>query len=249
MYVGLTALDYIGLPFLYHSSKCQTQMKEVKELPAQERNGQLVLVNNGQVVTTSLIVAEFFGKEHYRVLRAIDQLECSKEFRAANFGVSSYTKKNGNVTKEYPMYYLTRDGFTFLAMGFTGKVAAKFKEDYIEAFNRMERTIRDTADQQAKAILKETITDLNKRMRKSIEVGRRRHGKQYGPAGEMVATIPFHDDLDFNDNLRLVMAYHKNAMLDGFFFASESKRLEGEIQALRQAVARFTDEMATRLKL
>ena len=46
-----------------------------------------------------------------------------------------------------------------------------------------------------------------------------------------------------------VLDRRQNAMLDGFFFASESKRLEGEIQALRQAVARFTDEMATRLKL
>lgn len=225
-------------------------MKEVKELPAQERNEQLVLVNNGQVVTTSLKIAEIFGKQHKDVLRAIRELECSTVFKERNFALSFYIRKlSNNGNKKDPMYYLTRDGFTFLAMGFTGKVAAKFKEDYIEAFNRMERTIRDTADQQAKAILKETITDLNKRMRKSIEVGRRRHGKQYGPAGEMVATIPFHDDLDFNDNLRLVMAYHKNAMLDGFFFASESKRLEGEIQALRQAVARFTDEMATRLKL
>ena len=239
-------MDYVELPFLYHSSKCQTQMKEVKELPAQERNEQLVLVNDGQVVTTSLIVAKYFGKRHCDVLRSISNIECSPEFNRRNFASVNYTDSKG---EKRPMYYLTRDGFTFLAMGFTGKVAAKFKEDYIEAFNRMERTIRDTADQQAKAILKETITDLNKRMRKSIEVGRRRHGKQYGPAGEMVATIPFHDDLDFNDNLRLVMAYHKNAMLDGFFFASESKRLEGEIQALRQAVARFTDEMATRLKL
>ncbi|WP_260458301.1 Rha family transcriptional regulator [Bacteroides salyersiae] len=43
--------------------------------------------------------------------------------------------------KKGPMFYLTRDGFTFLAMGFTGKVAVEFKETYINAFNEMEKAI------------------------------------------------------------------------------------------------------------
>lgn len=81
----------------------------------------LVSVKNNQVVTTSLQIAEYFGKEHSKVLRAINQLDCSSIFRQANFGLSCYTKKNGNISKSYPMYYMTRDGFTLLAMGFTGK--------------------------------------------------------------------------------------------------------------------------------
>lgn len=102
----------------------------------------LVLIREGKAVTTSLIVAEYFGKLHKDVLRAINQLECSDIFRERNFAPSEYSRKNGNVTANYPMYYITRDGFTFLVMGFTGKVAAKFKEDYINAFNTMEETLR-----------------------------------------------------------------------------------------------------------
>lgn len=97
-----------------------------------------VSVQNNQVVTTSLKVASCFGKDHKSVLRQINLLECSSLFRQRNFALSYYSKQNGNVSKSYPMYYLTRDGFTFLAMGFTGKVAAKFKEAYINAFNEME---------------------------------------------------------------------------------------------------------------
>ena len=103
---------------------------------------ELVMAKNGRAVTSSLIVARYFKKQHKAVLRAINALDCSDNFRAANFGVSCYTKTNGNVTKSYPMYYMTRDGFTFLAMGFTGRVAAQFKENYIRAFNEMEEALR-----------------------------------------------------------------------------------------------------------
>jgi phage regulator Rha-like protein len=41
------------------------------------------------------------------------------------------------------MYRLTRDGFVFLTMGFTGAKAAQFKQWYIEEFNRMEAALRD----------------------------------------------------------------------------------------------------------
>lgn len=82
----------------------------------------LVSVNNGKIVTTSLQVAEVFNKLHRHVLRDIRNLECSSIFQESNFGLSFYHSKllNGGYKKQ-PMYYITRDGFTFLAMGFTGK--------------------------------------------------------------------------------------------------------------------------------
>lgn len=98
--------------------------------------------SKGNEVTTSLIVAEVFKKEHSKVLRDIENLSCSEEFRAANFGVSSYiTSQN----KQLPMYEMTKDGFTFLVMGYTGKAAAKFKEDFINAFNTMEKQLRQSS--------------------------------------------------------------------------------------------------------
>lgn len=100
----------------------------------------LITINDdGQPATTSLKVAEKFEKEHFRVLRAIKDLECSPEFNAANFGGVEYTDAKG---EQRPMYFMTKDGFTFLAMGFTGAKAAKFKEDFIRQFNAMDEQLR-----------------------------------------------------------------------------------------------------------
>lgn len=112
----------------------------------------LVSVLNNTVVTTSLIVAEYFGKDHSKVLRSIRNLDCSHEFNQANFGFVTYKDVKGELR---PMYYLTRDGFTFLAMGFTGKVAAKFKEAYINAFNEMEAKLNQS-NPTLEALKKET---------------------------------------------------------------------------------------------
>lgn len=95
---------------------------------------------SNQVLTNSLLVAEKFGKEHNKVIRDIQNLSCSDEFRAANFGVSSYISLQN---KELPMYVMTKDGFSFLVMGYTGVKAGMFKEEYIKAFNKMEETIKN----------------------------------------------------------------------------------------------------------
>jgi uncharacterized protein (DUF4415 family) len=71
-------------------------------------------------------------------MRSIRKLECSAEFARCNFAQSSYLNEQG---KQQPMYRITKDGFMFLAMGFTGREAAKWKEAYITAFNRMEATL------------------------------------------------------------------------------------------------------------
>jgi len=95
----------------------------------------LVAVIGGQAKTTSLIVAEKFRKRHNTVLRAIKNLDCSPEFTQRNFALSEYTDSTG---RNLPAFEMTRDGFTFLVTGFTGKEAAHWKEAYIDAFNRME---------------------------------------------------------------------------------------------------------------
>lgn len=126
------------------------QVAEVVQVAPTEKELSLVVVENEHAVTTSMRVAEVFGKEHYNVMKAIKSLDCSEEFRAVNFNASKIDYQNGNIKKQLPMYYITRDGFMFLVMGFTGKTAAKWKEAYIKAFNEMEAKIR--AEQMAKAI-------------------------------------------------------------------------------------------------
>lgn len=93
----------------------------------------------GKTTATSLQVAEHFGKLHKDVLRAIRNLECSPEFNGRNFAPVDYADEKGELR---PMYRITRDGFAFLAMGFTGKEAARWKEAYIDAFNAMEAKLR-----------------------------------------------------------------------------------------------------------
>ncbi|MFQ2171913.1 Rha family transcriptional regulator [Aeromonas rivipollensis] len=98
----------------------------------------VVRVIDGQAVTTSLDLAEYFGKNHRDVLRKIDTLDCSLDFIERNFALISYTDGLG---RKKPCYQLTRDGFFFVAMGFTGRRAAEFKEAYIAAFNAMEQRL------------------------------------------------------------------------------------------------------------
>ena len=91
----------------------------------------------------SRFVAEFFEKNHRDVLRNIHSIldadsGFSKDFTERNFALSSYKDSTG---RTLPCYALTRDGFTALAMGFTGKKAAHFKELYIQRFNQMEKFI------------------------------------------------------------------------------------------------------------
>lgn len=89
----------------------------------------------GRPVATSLNVAQVFNKQHKNVLQAIDNLDVPEEFNRLNFQPVTYRDAKGEMR---PMYHMTRDGFTLLAMGFTGKEAMRFKIAYIELFNRME---------------------------------------------------------------------------------------------------------------
>lgn len=98
----------------------------------------VVAVHNGKLVTDSLNIAEVFGKDHHNVLKAIQTLDVPKEFGDVNFNATEYTTAQG---KKLPRCEMTRDGFTLLAMGFTGPKAMKFKLAYIEAFSKMEEEL------------------------------------------------------------------------------------------------------------
>lgn len=104
----------------------------------------IVLVKNQSVITTSILVAEKFERNHRDILRAIKKLDCSPDFTKRNFTLSEYEDVTG---RKLPMYQMTKDGFIFLVMGFTGSKAAKFKEDYINAFNEMHEYINSEQKQ------------------------------------------------------------------------------------------------------
>ena len=97
----------------------------------------LVITKEKQAVTSSLQVAETFGKNHQHILRDVDALK-----DVSNFG-QMFVEANlpDSYGRNRRAYYMNRDGFTLLAMGFTGKKALNFKLEYIEAFNHMESTL------------------------------------------------------------------------------------------------------------
>lgn len=106
----------------------------------------MITERDGIPVTTSRAVAEQFGKQHKNVIRDIETLisqlkiePATADFAELNFIQIDQPDAQG---KPRPAYLLTRDGFTLLAMGFTGAKAVQFKVAYINAFNRMERLIR-----------------------------------------------------------------------------------------------------------
>lgn len=105
---------------------------------------ELVYLEREEAVCSSLDVSRSFGKRHDNVLRAIGGLleneETQKMFKKLNY-VDSQNKQ------QYPMYLMNRDGFSLLVMGFTGKKALDWKLKYINAFNQMEKIIRERQSQ------------------------------------------------------------------------------------------------------
>lgn len=116
-----------------------------------------VFIHNGIAVTSSRSVGDYFRKMHKDVIRKIESLDCSPEFTGRNFTLSEYTDSTG---RKLPMYEMTKDGFVFLVMGFTGKKAAAFKEAYIAEFNRMESELyRDMTTATQPSMVTITLTE------------------------------------------------------------------------------------------
>lgn len=101
---------------------------------------KLVIMHDEKVVTTSLKVAEIFEKEHRDVMKSIRNLTAQNFAVKKMFVEESYLNSRN---QQQPMFYMNRDGFTLLAMGFTGSKAMEFKLKYIEAFNKMEKQIKE----------------------------------------------------------------------------------------------------------
>lgn len=130
----------------------------------------LVIMKNKQAVTTSLEVAKAFGKNHRDVIRTIENKISSAQNYAQYkmmFEESTYQDASGKSNK---MYFMNRDGFVFIAMGFTGSKADEFKLKYIDAFNKMEQVIREQTlpqtPEEKLALTMEATIHLDKRVSK-----------------------------------------------------------------------------------
>lgn len=102
---------------------------------------ELITVNDGQAVVSSLDIAEHFGRDHKNVTQSIQNLVAENSAAKSLFFETTYENRG----KQYPMYLMNRDGFSLLCMGFTGAKALEWKLKYIDAFNKMEKTLAEQA--------------------------------------------------------------------------------------------------------
>lgn len=128
---------------------------------------ELVYLKNDEAVCDSLQVAEKFHKNHQHVLESIDKLTVENSTVAEMFHKGTYKADNGHI---YRKMYMNRDGFSLLAMGFTGKKALEWKLQYIKAFNQMEFFIKEKTTQtwietrQAGKLTRKAETDTIKKL-------------------------------------------------------------------------------------
>jgi Rha family phage regulatory protein len=144
----------------------------------------------GQNVTTSLLVAKTFGKNHQHVLRDIQNLNCTPEFNVSNFGLISYTD---SMNREQRAYEMTKDGFTFLVMGYNGEKAGEFKEKYILEFNNREAMLNsdDYILIRAAQIQKKKISELENKLNLTQQVNEIQavQIKELAPKAEYTETV------------------------------------------------------------
>lgn len=135
---------------------------------------------NGVPVTTSMIISEYFGKTHKDVMEAVKNILVSAEKSAETenqeiityFELSNYETPLNNGTgavRKNPMYIMNEEGFTLLAMGFTGEKARLFKIRYIKAFKAMRNVIQNQMDgtaqlMQAQQMITQNLLLLSQQM-------------------------------------------------------------------------------------
>ncbi len=116
--------------------------EDVVQGEPQQNRQPVVFEKDGAVFASSRDVAEFFDKEHRNVMQAIDNLIVQEpRLTPAEFSAGVYTL-TATGEQQHRCFEMTRDGFTLLAMGFTGAKALQWKLLYIEAFNAMEAQLR-----------------------------------------------------------------------------------------------------------
>lgn len=179
---------------------------------------EIMKINKEDVtVVTSLDVAETFEKEHRRVLQDIRELQCSDEFHLHNFVQTSYTDSQ---KRSQSMYLVTRDGFTLLAMGYTGEKAMRFKEAYIKQFNAMEKALFDKIKEREKGIAVRQA--LTKAIQQSNEDDRM-HGRAYSTYTNLIYKSIFGKDAK---HLREEHGIDKKAELRDYFTPEELKDVQ-----------------------
>ncbi|SHE84103.1 phage regulatory protein, rha family [Tissierella praeacuta DSM 18095] len=180
---------------------------------------------DGKLTVSSREVAENFEKSHDNVIKSVENyIETLKNTDSSKlsslFIEGKYTTKEANGVR-YKEYLLTRDGFTLLAMGFTGKKALEWKLKYIEAFNKMENTLKEVYHISQTAIVNNIMETLEDKLFTSIDQRLSKYEENYRPTHA--------NKIDINN-------YIKNSLGDD--------REIGEVDLVKQRVLLMLDANA-----
>jgi Rha family phage regulatory protein len=192
---------------------------------------EIAKINKEEVtVVSSLDVAETFEKHHKDVMESIRAIESNistAEFSAL-FNLTTYKASNG---KSNPMYVMTKDGFTLLAMGYTGEKAMKFKLAYIKQFNVMEKALQGKLIEREKGIA--VRQSLTKALQLSTE-NERMHGHAYSNYTNCIYKVLFGMTAS---QLKEKYNVGKNELLRDFFSENQLKA----IQSMESMVSGLVD--------
>lgn len=185
-----------------------------------------VVLKNNLPVTTSFSISRIFQVRHTEILQDIRNVDCSNDFRRKNYIIG----KTPPDRKQKPkFFFVTRDGFFFLATKFNPYL----KEKYMEAFDKKELQSRNNYVNQ---ILKETTENFNSKIKKAIEEGKLIYGENYGRRNNIIPTIPFYQSYTFEENLSNISSFVNNAYLGCFTSISELEHKEVELQDLKMRI-------------
>lgn len=182
-----------------------------------------IFAQGEELKTNSKQVADAFGKDHSNVLKAIDKTltQVSDIFGKVNFNATEYVQENNlGIPTSYRMYEMTKDGFMFLVMGFTGKAAAQIKEAYINAFNLMHAKLFPKVQAKPKTLNAAMLRHIQKRINWLVK---NQCGTTYASLGGML--------LDkFNVNERRAIPFEKyGEVCELLGCEPDVKALQGEL--------------------
>jgi Rha family phage regulatory protein len=188
-------------------------------------------------VTDSRRVAQAFGKSHKSVLKSLRNLSCDADFKRLHFAPITYLDRR---KRRQQAIIMTRAGFTFLVMGFTGKKASEFKQGYISQFERMEAKLRAPQP---------TTTPLTELTRPEVQVARVKGAAAalLGLTNDPRNIIRHHSQVLQLLTARTPSQYVREAVARGLRVGSLSGRqLLRRLEPAKAATAAFLDEQVQR---
>lgn len=139
-----------------------------------------ISVIDGKPTTTTLDIAEVYGKQHAKVLSIVRQrmAEVSEGWRIANFGETVVERENpsGGAPIASPVIRLTKKAFHFVVGKFTGAKAVQHQIAFADEFERMEAALTNGTPDRISPAQAQHLREL---VLLVVESGKQGHGETW----------------------------------------------------------------------